>query len=415
MPLRSLLMLIGFLSIIAVAEPVSCPENYAKVSRGNRMKAIGGKAYNFAFRNTVNDYRGLWKAGPPEEYSYRVLRRFFFAPRVREADPVKRAEALKKIQWMSALNEPVFDGMIELASKAKVVGGKWLGIETKPFESNISIPGGILISSITGYGTMAYLAEKAENYINPSAEAQLEKLEEKDKLGSKYLAAWEKLGILSNEQRLRANNNQVEALKAWGENLGTKSTHRPLPPRMYQLRLEGMLKSSVEVSELEEIALRSLQAAQKAAANNPKIKEDQETKRFIMQKLNESGSFKDRSILEKELLAMVLDPPVFLDGMVSNIWYREATEGEYGSYKERRKQSDTYWLTQLVKNQKDPTLAKIREEFLKDPKSWDAPFLATYAALNFSPQGKPSLPELREALLKKEQDVPQNSIKLDAN
>jgi hypothetical protein len=365
------------------------------------MKLIGGKVYNFAFRNTVNDYREAWTDGSAAGRPYRILRRFMFAPRVRETDPVKRAVELKKIQWMSALNEPVFDGAIEIASQLKVRVGKKIGIDAKPFERNLSMPGGILVSTVTGYGTMAFLTEKLVEQINPSPEAQLEKFEEKDKLGSKYLAAWENLGILSDEQKFRAHNSHVAALKAWGEGLSSKDPHRPLPPRLYQLRLEGMLKSNAEVMGLERIALDSLREAQTWAKGNPKVKEDQETKRLILQKLEQHEAFKNQSPLEKKLLAMVLEPPVFLDGRVSSIWYMEAVDGEYGAYKERRKSSDTYWLTQLVKNQKDPTLAKIREEFLRDPNAWDAPFLAAYAALNFSPQAKPNLPELREALLKR--------------
>jgi hypothetical protein len=73
-------------------------------------------------------------------------------------------------------------------------------------------------------------------------------------------------------------------------------------------------------------------------------------------------------------------------------------DGDNSLYKERRKFSDTYWLTQLAKNQKDPVLAQIRGEFIRDPKTWNPPMLAAYAALSFSPEAKPDLPKLRNAL-----------------
>lgn len=364
-----------------------------------RFLGLAVKAYELTLKNTVNDYRDAVIA-PKSSVPYRLVRRFFFAPRVREKDPQKRAEALKKVQWLSTLNEPVFDGAIEVASQLKMRGEKMLGKEVRPFERNLSIPGGIALSVTTGYGTIPFLVEKVQEHYLPSAEKTLEEWEGLDKLGSRYLSAWEKMGVLSTDQKIRAHNFQVSALQAWGENLNSKNPHRPLPPRLYQLRLEGMLKSSEEVSILETIALRSLQEAQKASAKNPKLREDQETKRFILEALSQHPAFQDRGLLEKQLLSMVFDPPIFLDGMVSNLWYDELLDGERTLYQDRRKSSDTYWLTQLVKNQKDPVLAKIRGEFLKDPKSWDAPLFITYAALNFSPEAKPQLPKLREALLK---------------
>lgn len=367
---------------------------------GQKIKNGSVTAYEFAFRNTINDYREAWD-GPVRTRPLRILRRFLLAPRTREKDAEKLEAELKKIQWLAALNEPVFDGMVELASQAWWRGGRSLGIETKPFSRNLSIPGGILISATTGYGTSAYLVEKSQKYFFLSPGEQQKKFEEKDKIGARYLASWSELGILTDETKIALNNQHVMALKSWGENLSAKNKHRPLPPRLYQLRLEGILRSDAEVRELERIALISIRKSQEEMKNRDGPFEDTEIKNKIKFALRKSTLFSERSPLEQQLLAMVLEPPVFLDGGVSNDWYQKAAAGNYTIYQARRKTSDTYWLAQLARNQTDPVLARIREDFLRNPEDWNPSFLAAYAALNFSPETKQTIPDLRQALLRR--------------
>lgn len=404
-----LALLLAFVSLSAFAESKArpCEEYYAQLKMPplkERLKNIGSKAYGWTFKNTVNDVRGAWVDRTAKERAYLITHRIFFAPRTREKDPIKRAAELKKIQWVSTLNEPMFDGAIEVASQLKMKHGPKIGLSDKPLETNLGLIGGAAVSMATGYGTMAYLTDQFQDWYDPTLETQLDRFEKTGETGAKYMGEWQRLGMLDEDTRYRLNEMHVSALKSWLKNLKSKESPRPLPPRLYQLRMEGMLTTPQETVDLESIALRSYLSAKEWRKGNPKVNEDKETKRLIGLELDEHPSFKNRSPLEKKLLAMVLDPPVFLDGRVSDLWMDGVQHKQYDEYKARRLSSDTYWLTQLVKNQKDPTLAKIREDFLKKPEDWSPPFLAAYTALNFAPKAKPDMAELREGLLNKQNE-----------
>lgn len=416
--------LVLLLSLSAMAEvpvgppPKPCNGLYAKLSEGSKnfgeywqasklalsrdkLKNMAGQAtltnaakaakatpkflYNITLKEAVADYKAIATTGSWKTRPARLAKRIFLAPRARETDPRLRDKELAKVQWLSILNDPVLDGGLEVLSKLKQRFGPKIGISSKPLESNLSIPASALLAAY-GIGTFPYLNNQISSEREHNVLENFETQSAGGGLGTAYLNQWVKLGFIDGKQAAARLDDHSHQLMSWLSNISSKNPQRPLPPRLLQLILFGAIKSEKEARELEEIALRSMQAAEaKSKAGLPSIN-DEKLKKSIIANLTKSQLFSDRSPGEMQILAKVLDPVIFLDGDQSNDWVTKISQkdGEW-FVQNRAKASDTLWMLALLGKSSDGRVNEMAKTFREAPSGLDASKLVAIANFSMSP------------------------------